>query len=870
MTNRLRYIVFFLFALYIASSCATYNMRVDSKREWIEGKPFPVRLRVSKLDKISRVTLNYSFNGSSRKSVAMSRNGNDFTCTIPGEEVAPGMLRYNITYDYKGKGKSLSTVSVTILTIREAKQKYTDELRSRISFSPPAQVPVTRDRRLTVTIRSPGQGTKVLYYRKAPEQASFRESELTGSNGSYTAVVSRSELQAGFNTYYFRVIEENADVGPLEVFVGGHDSANPFRYDILSLSELKQVITGEMQESIVHTTPRDVHATRDLEVALSVSYGPSTFIREFSKNSVFAEIYYRSPAAGFKRGAMTGSGDRYTFIIPSADLKSGYNSYYFKITDNIEDIGVVTVTCPASGALFSYNILSAEEILRLKTVSLSGRISHTPATETDGVSDLLLELAVENAGENTNAVLFFRQPPKGGYKSVSMIRDGKFFRGTIPPDYQQNGYTQYYFVVTEKDEEVGTVSVQFPENGKVNPIRYTVLDKNTVRAGLESDLRARITHVPVTSAADGKDLALAVSVANMKEGTQVFFHHRKPGENSYRQSALTGEGGRFVMVVPKQDVHAGYSQYYFEVREPHRYFGYIEADVPSAQKPYEFEITKLKNVILDGIDFTPLPDVEYGDPVEARIRLNNDPEGTRLSLRYRAADGGLDYSTVAMKRSETEYSAVLPPSVLQKGTRIDYYFAIAADQDEFTYPDERIIPLYFTVKQRVVEDRGSETVFGSTGRGESNTLEGRIFQLEPDTKQLPQNMHRDYKSLLVLYATKIDVPTRNFTEGFPGLANVYEWFGIQYRGSIRVKKAGLYGFRLLSDDGSKLFIDSNLVIDNDGIHAPKEKRGEIYLSPGTYPVRVDYFQGPKMQIALQLYVTQPEDEEKLFDLKDFE
>ena len=213
---------------------------------------------------------------------------------------------------------------------------------------------------------------------------------------------------------------------------------------------------------------------------------------------------------------------------------------------------------------------------------------------------------------------------------------------------------------------------------------------------------------------------------------------------------------------------------------------------------------------------------------------------------------------------------LLSPAVLQEGKRIDYYISIVADQIEFTYPDESIIPLYFYVKQQLIEESGDETVFGTTGRVETNMLEGRIFQLEPGTKKLPQNMHKDYESLIVLYARKIDIPPRNFTEGFPGLADVFEWFGIQYRGSITIKESGLYKFRLLSDDGSKLYIDSIPVINNDGTHAPKSMTGEIYLSPGTYPIRVDYFQGPKMQIALQLFVTLPGEEEKLFNLNDFE
>jgi hypothetical protein len=149
-------------------------------------------------------------------------------------------------------------------------------------------------------------------------------------------------------------------------------------------------------------------------------------------------------------------------------------------------------------------------------------------------------------------------------------------------------------------------------------------------------------------------------------------------------------------------------------------------------------------------------------------------------------------------------------------------------------------------------------------------LEARIYKLEENTKQLPENLHRDYTSLLTLYTRTINIPPRDFTEGFPGLEDVYEWFAVQYRGNILIKKEGTYKFRLHSDDGSKLYIDSMLIIDNDGLHSPKSKDGEIYLSKGTYPLRLDYFQGPKTKIALQLFATIPGESEQLFDLKNFE
>jgi hypothetical protein len=871
MKKRLNYVLMALITVIGLAGCATLNVRFDSAREWIEGKPFPVQITISKTDKISNVLLHYCFNGTAEKTVSMNQNGSYFTYTIQGGEVVAGVLHYHISYRYKDKGRSINASPVSILSFEQARQKYTQELRSRISFSPPAQVPINRDARLLVQVKSPKPGTRVLFYHKTPDQSSFRETELRNENGRFNAVVSKDELQAGYNTYYFLVTEEHEDVGKLEVFVHDRTSANPFQFDILTLEKLKEVIKAELYASISHQVPRNVYVTRDLELKLAVSYASDTFIRDFSKNALSAEIFYKSPTSNFKKGLMSGARDQFSYIVPSMELEAGYNAYYFKVTDEIEDIGSVTVEYPASGSLFFYDILSVEEIRTIKTNALYQRVSHTPVTTADGITTLYIDLTVKNAGAHTAATLYFKKPKTINYKSANMTREGNTFRGAISIDDQQNGYTRYYFMVTEADEDVGTVSAVFPENGRSRPIQYTVLDKNVIKARLQSELLARLTHRPVTSVAEGEDLKLTINVANMKSGTLVYFYHRKPGESSYRQTQLSGKGPQFTMVVPKQDIRAGYSQYYFEVKEPHNYFGYIGATVASASAPYEFEIRTLKEVILDGIDFTPLSDVEYATPVEAKITLNNIPPGTRIYFKYRLAGDTLDYLSVEMKREEAVYSTILSPAVLQAGKRIDYFISISVDQDEFTYPDESIIPLYFYVKKQLVEEKsGDETVFGTTGRLESNMLEGRIYQLEVGTKTLPQSMHKDYESLIVLYARKLDIAPRNFTEGFPGLENVFEWFGIQYRGMITIREAGLYNFRLLSDDGSKLFVDSNLVIDNDGTHAPKSKTGGIYLSPGTYPIRVDYFQGPKVQIALQLFVTLPGEEEKLFDLKDFE
>ena len=300
-----------------------------------------------------------------------------------------------------------------------------------------------------VRVKSHKPSTKVTFFYKISTQSSYQETVLRNVNGTFTAVISESEIQAGYNTYYFIVTEDNVDVGELKVFINGRDSANPFQFTILSLAELKEVIMGELYTSISHKIPQDVYATRDLEIILSVKYGSNTFIHEFSKNSVSIEIMYKSPTSGFKRSVMSGSKNQFIYTISSTELKSGYNAYYFKITDDIEDIGPVIVEYPASRDLFSYNILTIEEIRELKARSLYQRITHKPITEVDGVSDLFINLRVEGANTYTTAVLFFKRPTMKRYKSINMTKKRNVFTGEISIEEQQSGYTQYYFVVTE-------------------------------------------------------------------------------------------------------------------------------------------------------------------------------------------------------------------------------------------------------------------------------------------------------------------------------------------------------------------------------------------------------------------------------------
>lgn len=74
------------------------------------------------------------------------------------------------------------------------------------------------------------------------------------------------------------------------------------------------------------------------------------------------------------------------------------------------------------------------------------------------------------------------------------------------------------------------------------------------------------------------------------------------------------------------------------------------------------------------------------------------------------------------------------------------------------------------------------------------------------------------------------------------LANRNYLFGMNFTGYIYVPSDGQYTFYTNSDDGSNLYIDNNLVVNNDGLHASKELSGTIGLQAGYHAISASYFQ----------------------------
>ena len=75
-----------------------------------------------------------------------------------------------------------------------------------------------------------------------------------------------------------------------------------------------------------------------------------------------------------------------------------------------------------------------------------------------------------------------------------------------------------------------------------------------------------------------------------------------------------------------------------------------------------------------------------------------------------------------------------------------------------------------------------------------------------------------------------------------GVRTQNDYFGFRFTGQIDIATAGDYTFYTTSDDGSQLYIDDTLVVDNDGLHGMVEQSGTVSLTAGMHPIAVTMFE----------------------------
>ncbi len=146
-------------------------------------------------------------------------------------------------------------------------------------------------------------------------------------------------------------------------------------------------------------------------------------------------------------------------------------------------------------------------------------------------------------------------------------------------------------------------------------------------------------------------------------------------------------------------------------------------------------------------------------------------------------------------------------------------------------------------------------------------LKASLYSVQPDQTDVVDGFFKiGVRSEQEIYFSNLNVPTRSFDLGFPTVTgdvlkkdngeSIFEWFGLKIESELKLgadDEEGWYELAILSDDGSRIYVNDELVVDNDGAHETKLACGtqKFYMNRNTkLPVRIEYFQGPRYHISL--------------------
>jgi hypothetical protein len=150
-----------------------------------------------------------------------------------------------------------------------------------------------------------------------------------------------------------------------------------------------------------------------------------------------------------------------------------------------------------------------------------------------------------------------------------------------------------------------------------------------------------------------------------------------------------------------------------------------------------------------------------------------------------------------------------------------------------------------------------------------NSFCGDFYEISLGAAVIPDFWNLDPISSIYTNALNVQDQDAQGSVGIPGVSRSVMWFGIDYYGEFYITKPGEYKFDLESDDGARLEIDNQKIIDNDELHQAQSKTGKVNLAAGRHTIHVPYFQGSPPGVALILTIKPPGESTRPFKLSDY-
>jgi hypothetical protein len=141
-----------------------------------------------------------------------------------------------------------------------------------------------------------------------------------------------------------------------------------------------------------------------------------------------------------------------------------------------------------------------------------------------------------------------------------------------------------------------------------------------------------------------------------------------------------------------------------------------------------------------------------------------------------------------------------------------------------------------------------DALFGQPRKNSAHGLVGNVYKIDGKVTELPAFADLG-EPVAVIAVDDLDIASASLEQDIAGLE---EYFGVHFKGSLNVTAAGDYALCVAAGDGAQLYLDENLIVDNDGVHETKEECTEVYVEAGEYQLDLLWFQAEKGEMGLTL------------------